>query len=74
MRSEKLKTPLTKPATPVSKRSSDQLKATTLADGDGHGVATIEQWDSQRALKIPELDDADVQLVEEAEGAPTADV
>ena len=81
MRSEKIKTPLTKPATPVSKRS-DQIKASGSADTNGQGVATIEQWDSQRAQKIPELPDADVELIEEGADpqaldpgrAPTADV
>jgi hypothetical protein len=71
MRSEKIKTPLTKPATPVSKRSGE-MKAVALPEGEGQGVATIEQWDSQRAMKIPELDAADVQLIEEGDGAPTA--
>jgi hypothetical protein len=86
MRSEKIKTPPTKPATPISKRS-DQVKASVSTDDDGQGIATIEQWDSQRALQIPELPDADVELIEDdtkpgAEGsdrleeksAPTADV
>lgn len=69
MRTEKIKTPLTKPATPISKRS-DQVKAVLSG---GEGIATIEQWDSQRALKIPELAEADVQLDAESESdiAPT---
>jgi hypothetical protein len=72
MRNEKIKTPLTKPATPISKRS-DHVK-TIADDGEGHGVATIEQWDSQRAIRIPELAEADVQLVADEEAAaPTGE-
>lgn len=53
MQNEKIKTPLTKPATPVSKRSG-QFKAIA---SDGEGLAAVEQ-----ALDIEELADEDVEL------------
>ncbi len=80
MRTENIKTPLTKPATPVSKRS-DQIKA-TVNEG-GQGIATIEQSDAPRVSQLEQLPDSDVELVEEEgadpqgaekDSAPTADV